>query len=212
MTPILGDVRRDGRHLGRVMPPRLADLMPRVQPAGAAATRARGQVDHGLDTLGRHQCPMVPGMPRLPARRATTLHAPPPHARAPGEGIGGRRLRRGRGIQLAQRELPLQIGNPFRLLRHLLPQALVLPRHALDCPRRRLVSTRARQQDAGIASAAAGAAFARSRYARVADPREVQRSHRVDPLPASTTISRRRHGDEPSHPLNCYPVLGSTIR
>ena len=54
MTPVLRDVRRDRGQLGDLMPARIAGAVPRVQPARAAATALRDEVDDRIHTLGGH--------------------------------------------------------------------------------------------------------------------------------------------------------------
>src|SRR6202521_4155796 len=76
-------------------------------------TRVRHQIHHGLDALERHQRPQMPAMPRLPASPASTLLPTAAKALSAGEAVGRGRLRCGRRVLLPQRELPLQIGDPF---------------------------------------------------------------------------------------------------
>ena len=76
----------------------------------AMPTRVRHQIHHDLDALERHQRPQ---MPRLAASRASTLPPTAPESLSAGEAVGRGRLRCGRRVLLPQRELPLQIGDPF---------------------------------------------------------------------------------------------------
>jgi hypothetical protein len=75
---------------------------------------------------------MMPGMSGLSAGLATAFHAPPAHPLLTREAVGGRRFRRGRGILLPQRELPLQTINLARLVGDLFSKTFVLAAQALD--------------------------------------------------------------------------------
>ena len=93
----------------------------------AMPTRVRHQIHHGLDALERHQRPQVPAMPRLAASPAPTLRPTAPEPLSAGKAVGRGRFRCGRRVLLPQRELPLQIGDPFLGVRDLLFGILQLP-------------------------------------------------------------------------------------
>ncbi len=75
MAAVLGDVRGDPRQLRNLMPSRIADRVPRVQAARALATRLRHEIDDRIHALDGHQLTVMPGMSRLTAGLASTLHA-----------------------------------------------------------------------------------------------------------------------------------------
>ena len=139
MTAILRDVRGDRRQLGDLMSPRLADVMPRVQPVRTAATGIRNEIHERIHVLQGHQLAMMSRMPGLTAGLAATLHATTTLTLLTREAIGGRRLRRGGRILLVQRELALEIGNPLRLLIELLAKPFVFVAKPFDF--RRVVIT-----------------------------------------------------------------------
>ena len=85
----------------------------------AMPTRVRHQIHHGLDARERHQRPHMPAMPRLGATPASTLFPAAPEPLSAGEAVRRGRLRCGRRVLLPQRELPLQIGDPFLGVRNL---------------------------------------------------------------------------------------------
>jgi len=87
MTAVLGNVRGDRRQLRDLMPSRIADAVPRVQAAGAVATRVRDKINDRIHALDRHQLTVVPGMPRLTTGLASTLHAPTTRTLSTGEAI-----------------------------------------------------------------------------------------------------------------------------
>jgi len=93
----------------------------------AMPTCVRHQIHHGLDALERHQRPQMPAMPRLAASPASTLLPTAPEPLSAGEAVGRGRLRCGRRVLLPQRELPLQIGDPFLGVRDLPFGVLQLP-------------------------------------------------------------------------------------
>ena len=71
-------------------------------------------------------------MSRLSTGLPATLAAATSFTLPAGETIGGRRLRRGRRILLAQRTLPFEIGDPFLVFRILLPKSFVFSPQALE--------------------------------------------------------------------------------
>jgi hypothetical protein len=71
-------------------------------------------------------------MTRLPARSAPTRESSPAFALPTGEPVRRGWLGRGRGILLAERELPFEIDDLLRLFRDLFTQALVLASQSLD--------------------------------------------------------------------------------
>jgi len=80
--------RGDWGQLRDLMPSRIADAVPRVQAARAVATRLRDEIHDRIDALDGHQVAMVPGMPRLTAGCAPTLHATSPLTRPTREAVG----------------------------------------------------------------------------------------------------------------------------
>jgi hypothetical protein len=115
------------------MAPRLADRAGRRrQRVLTLPTRDRTNGDDLTDLLDGDQRPTVPQMARLPARLASALRATSALALTTGEAIRGRRLRGQRRILLPQCELPLEVRNPLRLLRVLLPQAFILTSQAFQ--------------------------------------------------------------------------------
>jgi hypothetical protein len=75
MAAVLGDVRGNRRQLRDLMPARFADTMPCGQAVRAVPTGVRHELDERIHALRRHQLTMMPGMPRLTAGGASTLHA-----------------------------------------------------------------------------------------------------------------------------------------
>lgn len=132
MAAVLGDVRRDAWQLGHLMATRLAYRVSLMQPMGTAPALLRYVIDDLVHLLGGDQWARVPRMPRLPARSATTLESSAAFALPTREPVRRRRLRRGRGILLAERELPFEVDDRLCLLGELLAQALVLASQALD--------------------------------------------------------------------------------
>jgi hypothetical protein len=114
------------------MPARLADGMARVQATRAVAARLRREIDDRIHPLHGHQGPMVSRMARLPAGVTSTLQATSSLPLSTRETIGGRRLRSDGGILLFQRELPLEIRNPLRVLLKLLAQSFIFLAQSFD--------------------------------------------------------------------------------
>lgn len=87
---IFRDVGVDGRPLGDLMPPRRAGHRAglRGQDVLTMATRVGKDFDDRVHALGRHLRPLMPGMPRLTTRLATTLLAPTALALSAREAIG----------------------------------------------------------------------------------------------------------------------------
>jgi hypothetical protein len=132
MAAMFGNVRGDARQLGHLMATWLAHRVSLVQPVGTAAALLRKVINDLVYLFGGDQCPRVTWMTRLPARSATTLESSPAFSLPTGKPVRGRRLRSGRGILLAERKLPFEVGDLFRLLRELFPQAFVLASQSLD--------------------------------------------------------------------------------
>jgi hypothetical protein len=103
----------------------------------------RGEIHSHVDALGGDQRTMPARMVRLAARLPPTRRTPAPHARLTSETIGRGQLRGEGGILLAQRELALEVGDPFRLLGILLAEPLILATQAVDL--RRIRARRHRQ-------------------------------------------------------------------
>ena len=118
------------------MSARLAHVIAGVQPMGTVPTVLRGEIDHRVHALGRHQRPVMAGMPRLPTGPPSTLHAAAARPLWAGEAVGRRGLRGHRGILLPQRELALQVLDPLRLLGVLLAEPFILLSQPLDFARR----------------------------------------------------------------------------
>jgi hypothetical protein len=72
------------------------------------------------------------GMTRLATRRAAALRSTAPRARAARESVGGRRLRGGRRVSVAQGELPFQIRDLPIALRDFFAEPFNLARQSLD--------------------------------------------------------------------------------
>jgi hypothetical protein len=108
------------------MPSRIADRVSRVQAARALATRLRHEIDDRIHALHRHQLTVMSWMSRLTAGLASTLHATATFTWSTREAVGGGWLGCSSGILLLQRQLPLEIGNPFRLLIELFAKPVVL--------------------------------------------------------------------------------------
>ena len=87
MALVFDNPSLDGRQLRHLMPTRVADVMARMQPASAVATRLRHEIDHRIHAFDRHQITMVPRMSRLAAGLAPTLHATPSEALVAREAI-----------------------------------------------------------------------------------------------------------------------------
>ena len=87
MTPVLRDVRLDGRQLGDLMAPRVADLVPRAQGLRALATGVGDEIDDRLHAREGHERAVVPRVTGLTAGLAPTLDAPTTHTRSAGEAI-----------------------------------------------------------------------------------------------------------------------------
>ena len=75
MAAVLGDVRGNRGQLGDLMPSRIADGVPCLQTARAVATCLRHEIHDRIYALDGHQLTVMPGMSRLPASLASTLHA-----------------------------------------------------------------------------------------------------------------------------------------
>jgi hypothetical protein len=119
-------VRGDWWQFGHLMPSRIAETVPRVQAARAAPTRLRDEIHDGIHAFRRNQPTMMPRMPRLSPGFASTLDTTTTRSLLTRETIGWRRLWRGRGILLSERELAFEVGNPLGLLGELLAKPFVL--------------------------------------------------------------------------------------
>ena len=128
-TVILRHVRRHRRQFGHLMPAWRARhaAAARRQRLRAMPTRVREHVDHGIHTCGRHQRATMAGMPRLAARFAAALRAAAPFPWTTRQAIGRRRLRGGRRVLMAQRQLPFQVRDLLLGRRQLLVAVLQLP-------------------------------------------------------------------------------------
>jgi hypothetical protein len=105
-----------------------------MQPVGTAPAMLRNMIDDlvHVHLLGGDQWPKVPRMTRLPARSAPTRESSPAFALPTGKLVRRGWLGRGRGILLAERELPFEIDDLLRLFRDLFTQALGLASQSLD--------------------------------------------------------------------------------
>jgi hypothetical protein len=97
----------------------ITDGVARVQPVPAMATRLGDKIHGLIRTLGGNQWARMPRMSRLSTGLSSTLCAATAFALAPSKTIGGRRLRRGRGVLLPQGQLTFQVGDLLRLFRDL---------------------------------------------------------------------------------------------
>ena len=96
------------------------------------AARLRREIDDRIHPLHGHQG--ADGVPDGPAAAgvASTLQPTSSLPLSTREAIGGRRLRRDGGILLFQRQLPLEIRNPLRLLLELLAKSFIFLAQSFD--------------------------------------------------------------------------------
>jgi hypothetical protein len=115
MALIFDDASLDGRQFGYLMPLQgagglyLLDLPRQGMAAVLALLRQDGP--HLIHSLGGRQWAMRSAMAGLSTHLPPALLAPAPLSRFACQSIGGRRFGGIRGVLLAQRQLPLQVGD-----------------------------------------------------------------------------------------------------